>query len=44
MSDQPTPTAEQIARYAELRDSGKTPIEATRIVRSEAKDKGGERR
>lgn len=30
------PTPEQIRRYAQLRDSGYTPLEATRTVRAEA--------
>jgi hypothetical protein len=38
------PTPEQIKRYNELRDSGKTPLDATRIVRAEAQDQKPEKR
>lgn len=38
MADQPTPTPEQVKRYAELRKAGTSPLEATRIVRAMTKD------
>lgn len=38
MADQPTPTPEQVKRYKELRDSGVSALDATRIVRAMAKD------
>lgn len=43
MDDQPTPTPEQIKRYKELRDSGVSAVEATRIVRAMAKSGSGKR-
>lgn len=36
----PEPTPAQIRRYNELRDSGKNPIEAKRIIRAEAEETG----
>jgi hypothetical protein len=41
MSDQPEPTPAQKARYRDLRAAGKNPMEAKRIVLSEAKNEDG---
>lgn len=35
--DYPAPTAAQVARFNELRDAGRSPLEATRTVRAETR-------
>jgi hypothetical protein len=37
MADEPKPTAAEVAKYKSLRDSGKSAVEATRIIRSDRK-------